>query len=81
MVFDFSSVGDVSAWAQGNSEPASKVTDLSAHVDGGQVSTRGAMGSNTVMLKASVVDSALIVLAALVALWVLGAVSFKSFNL
>lgn len=81
MAFDFASVGDVSAWAQGNSEPQSKVTDLSAHVDGGQVSSRGAMQSASLEVKASVFDSAILVGIGLALLWIMGAFSFKTFNL
>lgn len=81
MAFDFASVGDISAWAQGNSEPQTKVTDLAAHVDGGQVSARGAMQVGALEVKASVFDSAIVVGIGLALLWILGAFSFKTFNL
>lgn len=78
----FGSVGDSGGWGMGNSTPqaTATVTDLSAHVDGGPASSRG---SNVVVqesAKMNLYSSAAIVLAALVLLFLSGAIVFRSHN-
>ena len=79
--------GDASGWQGGIAQPTASVTDLSAHVDGGSgrfgqgqvalvhggsVATAGALGTAHF--------AAGIVVAAIVALWVLGLLVFKGSN-
>lgn len=76
-----SSTGDASGWRHGMSQPVAKVTDLSAHVDGGPASNRG---TNTVADdddKMTLYDAAIIVGLSVILLWVFGAFSFRAHNL
>lgn len=82
MGFDFSSgVGDLSSWAQGNSEPTATVTDLSAHVDGGPNSARGSNMMTTDHARMNLYGAASIVAAAVLLLWLSGALVFRTHNL
>ena len=79
--------GDASGWQGGIAQPTPSVTDLSAHVDGGagrfgQIAVahgaHSAVGTSTAMGTAHF--AAGIVIAAIVALWVLGLLVFKGSN-
>lgn len=73
--------GDSSGWRHGMSQPVAKVTDLSAHVDGGPKSTGGTNLVADPDDRSTLYDAALIVMVAVVMLWVFGAFSFRSHNL
>ena len=79
--------GDASGWQGGIAQPTASVTDLSAHVDGGagrfgQVAV--VHGAQSVAATATATSTAHfaagIVVAAIVALWVLGLLVFKGSN-
>ena len=78
--------GDASGWQGGIAQPTASVTDLSAHVDGG-VGRFGQMTTATHHSAAGMATAtgtvhfaAGIVVAAIVALWVLGLLVFKGSN-
>jgi len=56
-----------------------KVTDLSAHVDGGPASSRGAANPN--VDRTQLHDAAFIVIAAVVLLYLMGGIVFRKWNL
>lgn len=79
MPFDFSgAVGDLVNYGPAP-QPTQKVTDLSPHVDGGQASARG---SNATASDKRILHTAIaIVLLAVVFLWLLGGIAFRSATL
>ena len=80
--------GDASGWQGGIAQPTASITDLSAHVDGGvgrfgqmTTATHGATGASGMASATSTMHFAAgIVVAAIVALWVLGLLVFKGSN-
>ena len=78
--------GDASGWQGGIAQPTASVTDLSAHVDGGsgrfgQMTVAHAAGAPAMATATSTAHFAAgIVVAAIVALWVLGLLVFKGSN-
>lgn len=81
MGYDFgTSMGDLSGWPGGVSAPTAKVTDLSAHVDGGPASARGTNQVTVAGAQMNMYMSAGIVGLALVLLALSGGIVFKSHN-
>lgn len=79
MAFDIGAMaGNRASWF-GGVTPVQPVTDLSAHVDGGQNSTR--LTNASTADTSSLYDAVGIVALALILLWVMGALSFRSHNL
>lgn len=79
MAFDIGAMaGNRSSWLGGQTH-VQPVTDLTAHVDGGQNSSR--MTNMAAADGSSLYDAVGIVAIALILLWVLGALSFRSHNL
>lgn len=81
------SPGDASGWQGGLAQPTQAITDLSAHVDGGEVGRFGHPSASPVSgtgsvngAKATSHYAAGIVLASIIALWVLGLLVFKGSN-
>lgn len=79
--------GDASGWQGGIAQPTASVTDLSAHVDGGAAGrfgqmtvAHGAHSAGSVNAVSTTHYAVGIVLAAIVALWVLGLLVFKGSN-
>lgn len=73
--------GDLSGWGPGVSAPTAKVTDLSAHVDGGPDSSRGSNAVTTAGAQTNLYCAAAIVGVAVLLLWLSGALVFRSHNL
>lgn len=80
MGFDFGSVGDLSSWGPGVSAPAAKVTDLSAHVDGGPDSARGTNVMTDEGARMNLYCAAAIPAIAILFLWASGSLVFKTHN-
>ena len=75
-------VGNAAGWLNGHASPSTPVTDLSPHVDGGPVNAQRNSNANaTGDGKAALHMGAAIVVGALVALWLMGVIVFKSANL
>ena len=77
--------GDASGWQGGIAQPTASVTDLSAHVDGGagrfgQMAVHAAHSGGSASAVSTTHFAAGIVIAAIVALWVLGLLVFKGSN-
>jgi hypothetical protein len=73
--------GDLSGWAGGVSAPVAKVTDMSAHVDGGPDSARGSNVMTTDGARMNLYCASAIVAVAVLLLWASGALVFRSHNL
>jgi len=73
--------GDLAGWANGVSAPTAKVTDLSAHVDGGPDSARGTNVMTSDGARTNLYCAASIVGLAVLLLWASGALVFRSHNL
>ena len=79
--------GDASGWQGGIAQPTASVTDLSAHVDGGaghfgqpMTVAHGAHSAGAASAVSTTHYAAGMVVAAIVALWVLGLLVFKGSN-
>jgi len=81
MAFDMSAMaGNRAGWIGGQT-PVTPVTDLTAHVDGGQNSSRRTNAAQSVGGNGQLYDAVGIVAIALILLWVMGALSFRNHNL
>lgn len=82
MGFDIGqATGNLSGWPGGVSAPTPKVTDLSAHVDGGPDSARGSNVMTSDSARMNLFYAAGIVGLAVAFLWLSGALIFRSHNL
>lgn len=77
MAFEFSSIGDMVNYGP-TPQPTEKATNLSPHVDGGQAS---ALHTNTATDTRILHTAIAIVLVALLLLWLMGGLVFRSATL
>lgn len=62
-------------------QPTQKVSDLSAHVDGGQGGSSGSNAASSPNERAVLHTSVAIILTALILLWAMGALAFRGARL
>lgn len=80
MAFDFGNVGDLLSYGA-VPQHTEKATNLSPHVDGGTSSAKGSNTSASADARRILHTSIAIVLIALVLLWALGGIAFRSATL